>query len=660
MKKRIEEKEYFEILKEAVKRLGDILENSPILFYSHTPDDIIKFATPHSNQIFDSDPDKDGIRWTELLTDNPVNQKGIGLTKKAFETGMPQKPYEIEMKNNKNETVWFEVHEIPIVKDGNTILLLGSLTDITTRKKTEEKLQASQSLLTDALEMASMGHWEYDVVSDTFTFNDQFYKMLRSSINEIGSYTMSSKDYANRFFHSDDHGLFGQVIKNSVNTANPDYHRELEHRIIFADGAFGTLAVRFNIVKDRNGNTIKTYGVNQDITKHKSIENELIQAKEKAEESNRLKSIFLANMSHELRTPMVGVLGFTDILLKELNDPSHIEMVSVIKNSGERLISTLDLILDLSRIEANKQHINISKINLNEIIGEIIKLYLPIVKNKNIYIEYISQDDKLYLNSDRELLFHILNNLVDNAVKYTHHGRIVVKSVVEDSVFGKNISIEITDTGIGIPAEYHDLIFVPFRQVSEGFSRKFEGTGLGLSITKKYVELLKGSINFKSEAGRGSTFTVTFPYTNIDEEKIFDSSSSANENKITNEALNNITILLVEDNPDNASLILLYLRDYMRTDHISDGQTAIEICNSKKYDAILMDINLKGIDGVETLKRIRNIDYHYSKIPIIAVTAYAMIGDREKFISSGFTDYISKPFDRSHLLTVLTAIFKKN
>ena len=377
--------------------MHEILDKSPLIFYTHTPDYIINFVSTQSKKLLGFDPEEVKTRFTELLTNNPINNNALELTKIAIETGIPQGPYEVELMNNKNETAWFEVHEIPIVKDGKTVLMIGSLTDITARKKAEEELQASQLLLISALEMASMGHWEYDVLKDTFTFNDQFYKMLRTSIKEVGNYTMSSIEYAKRFFHPDDYEFIGKEIQHSIKTGDPNYHREFEHRIIFADGEVGTIAVRFNIVKDVNGKTIRTYGVNQDITKYKSIENELIKAKVRAEESSRLKSNFLANMSHELRTPMVGILGFSDLLMGELSEPSLIEMASTIKKSGTRLISTLDSILDLSRIEANKEDIVKSLVNLNDIIKEAIQIYKPVVESKKISLKYVSLEKDVYL-----------------------------------------------------------------------------------------------------------------------------------------------------------------------------------------------------------------------------------------------------------------------
>jgi CheY-like chemotaxis protein len=350
---------------------------------------------------------------------------------------------------------------------------------------------------------------------------------------------------------------------------------------------------------------------------------------------------------------MVGVLGFADILLDELTEPSHIEMVSTIKNSGMRLISTLDSILDLSRIEANKQDLNTSYVNLIEILNEVIKLYNPLIKRKKIFLKSDFPEKKVYLNSDKNLLHKIFNNLIDNAVKYTHQGGIIVKLFVQDRESDKKIFVEITDTGVGIPKEFHKIIFEPFRQVSEGFSRKYEGTGLGLSITKRLIELLSGSITLKSDPGKGSTFIVIFPYTNIVQEINTHAENILVKNEVTNKPFDKLNVLLVEDDLGNAGVISAYLQDYFNIDHVTNGQAAVKICSSIKYNAVLMDINLKGIDGVETLKQIRKLNDHYSNIPVIAITAYAMLGDKEKFLSFGFTHYLSKPFTKADLVVTI-------
>jgi len=249
-------------------------------------------------------------------------------------------------------------------------------------------------------------------------------------------------------------------------------------------------------------------------------------------------------------------------------------------------------------------------------------------------------------------LLRIFNNLISNAIKYTSSGNIKVKVSIEDINSLKYTVIDIIDTGIGISDNFHDIVFEPFRQVSEGLSRIFEGTGLGLAITKRLVEILNGSITFVSIPGKGSTFTVRFPFTSDD-----NFSKTVNQRKISNhlKTKNNklpseIKILVVEDDISNALMIKTYIEDYFTVEHVINGYDAIEKCRSRQYDGILMDINLKGIDGVETFKHIRLLNDHYSQVPVIAVTAYAMKGDKEKFMAYGFDQYISKPFKQSELL----------
>jgi PAS domain S-box-containing protein len=414
-------------------------------------------------------------------------------------------------------------------------------------------------------------------------------------------------------------------------------------------------------IKDSNSEIINYLIIKEDITEKKNYESELRIAKENAEESNRLKSNFLANMSHELRTPMVGILGFANILSSELKDPEYVEMAQTILKSGSRLTDTLNSILDLSRIESNKLDLNFSLVNLTKILSESVNLYKPMAHNKGLYLNYIFPPEPVLIESDKEILLRAFNNLINNAVKFTIKGSVTIKVYLPENHSDKNIAVDIIDTGIGIPKEYNEIIFKPFRQVSDGFSRKFEGSGLGLSITKKIVELLNGSISFESTPGEGTTFTVLFPLTKlkdvnpVSEDKV----SYVTETRL-DKLLKKPSILLVENNQVNASVICTYLKDYALVDHFFDGSEAVAKCKIKLYDAVLMDINLKGIDGVEALNLIRRINGHYSNIPVIALTAYAMTGDKEKFLSLGFTHYLSKPFQPDQLLNLLSEIFERS
>lgn len=248
----------------------------------------------------------------------------------------------------------------------------------------------------------------------------------------------------------------------------------------------------------------------RDITEWKKFEEELIAAKEKAEEMNQLKSRFLANMSHELRTPLVGILGYSEILSEEIKEHEQLRMVKDITNSGKRLLETLNSILDLSRIEANKFEIKPTSFNLVDLVREEIELYKGIAQVKNIYLNIRMSHHELIVNSDRKIIQNTISHLIDNAVKFTTKGGVIITLTIEKNGTSYAV-IKVTDTGIGIPEESQNLIFEEFRQASEGLSRKFEGSGLGLTITKKYITLLNGTIDVKSKPGVGSEFSVKVP-----------------------------------------------------------------------------------------------------------------------------------------------------
>jgi PAS domain S-box-containing protein len=248
----------------------------------------------------------------------------------------------------------------------------------------------------------------------------------------------------------------------------------------------------------------------RDITERKKFETELIEAKEKAEEMNRLKSSFLANMSHELRTPMVGILGYSEILSEEITQPDLLKMAKDISRSGKRLLETLNSILDMSRIESNKYVIEPSRFSLTKLLLDEINLYKSVAQLKNISLSITLPEQELIIVSDKKMLQSIISNLINNALKFTPVGGVTLRASLEKKSAGFVI-IKVIDTGIGISKESQEIIFDEFRQASEGVDRKYEGTGLGLTITKNFVELLNGTICLKSEHGKGSEFSVEIP-----------------------------------------------------------------------------------------------------------------------------------------------------
>jgi len=392
---------------------------------------------------------------------------------------------------------------------------------------------------------------------------------------------------------------------------------------------------------------------------------ELIEAKNKAEEMNRLKTNFLANMSHELRTPMVGIMGYTEILKREITSPELKEMSSEIYDSANRLLGTLNLILDLSKIEADKSEIHKEIINVGDVTVSQIKTFEELVKKKKLYINTNIKDKNIYSFLDERIFRQIVNNLISNAIKFTHKGGITVevnKKIVDNN---ENVVLKVTDTGIGIPENDLDLIFEEFRQVSEGFDRGFEGSGLGLSITKKFVSLMNGKISVESKVGSGSVFTVSFQ----GDEKTETSDKSTTLSKKDEDNLekqeiekpaNLPDVLLVEDDYSNAGVIEYLLEGICNLETVISGEEAIEKAENKQFNAILMDIALgRGMSGLEAAKRIRKLE-GYKDLPIVAVTALAMKGQRELFLSEGCSHYISKPFDKNSFLNLVTSILPQN
>lgn len=378
---------------------------------------------------------------------------------------------------------------------------------------------------------------------------------------------------------------------------------------------------------------------------------ELIEAKETAEEMSKLKSNFLANMSHELRTPLIAILGYTEILGTEIKKGEWNDMIDTIMNSGKRLLETLNLILDLSKIEADKVQIKANPINVSDEITEIVNLLKPVADKKKLYLKVDIKNNHLISELDKRLFHSIITNLVNNGIKYTSSGGVTVSLdsyIDRDRLFS---SITVSDTGIGIAKENQELIFDEFRQVSEGYNRNFEGAGLGLTITKKFVEKMGGNITLQSNPGEGSVFTVNFPAFYNGKDKAFepleikvlanDSVSSKKENS---------KALIIDDDAATRKIIELFLKSEMETKTVCNIKDAITEAEKSNYDLILMDISLgQGISGIELLKSFRRIEF-YKNVPVIAVTAHAMVGDREKFLKEGFDDYLSKPFSKVDLL----------
>jgi PAS domain S-box-containing protein len=419
-------------------------------------------------------------------------------------------------------------------------------------------------------------------------------------------------------------------------------------------------SISISPIKDDGGDVTHFLLIIEDISLRKLAEKELLSAKEKAEEMNKLKSNFLANMSHELRTPLTGILGFTELIYNAIDDPNIKEMANIILKGSRRLNDTLNSLLDLSRIESNKMDLNIKLVNIGKAISDTGKFFLLSTKEKKIEFKILPLKPKIYANIDENIFNQILSNLINNAVKFTKKGSVTVTSDLIDDIAGKKAVIKIIDTGIGITEKNMKMIFEPFRQVSEGLSRTYEGTGLGLTITKKFVEIMGGSISVESEFGKGTTFTVIFPAFDPDfivekEEK----KETKTTDKKNYESLKDkqFKIMVIEDDEINKKMVRIFLKGIYYVEDAGDEEEALILAGSKQFDIILLDINLRGKDGIEALKKIRKIP-GYKNVPVVAMTAYSMLGDKERFLHMGCDYYISKPYTKETLKGTLETIIK--
>lgn len=421
----------------------------------------------------------------------------------------------------------------------------------------------------------------------------------------------------------------------------------LEEEFIGKDGKKKWLQTTKIPLHDKDGNINGLVGIGHDITERKETEAELIRAKDKAEESDRLKTAFLHNISHEIRTPMNAIVGFSALLDEpDIDSETKKSYIDVIMQSSNHLLSIITDIVDISNIEANLIKIAKSEINLNHTLKTVCNQFAQRAFEKKVFLSCPSSlpDDTAIIVADRTKLIQILSNLVGNALKFTDKGQV---KVTYNFVNGF-IEFNVTDTGIGIDPQYHAKVFDRFYQVNSNVSRLYEGTGLGLAISKAYVELMGGSIWLESEPGKGTSFHFTIPLEKPDNvtKTIFEKKTTE-KYSFSQKRL----ILVAEDIESNYKLISFFLSDSnVELLHALNGKEAVEkFRGNSNIDLILMDIKMPEMDGYSAVRIIRESN---TSVPIIAQTAYA--DDKEKAMEAGCNGFISKPFNRKELFGVLS------
>ncbi|HET6512090.1 MAG TPA: ATP-binding protein, partial [Candidatus Kapabacteria bacterium] len=397
--------------------------------------------------------------------------------------------------------------------------------------------------------------------------------------------------------------------------------------------------------------------------KLKELNDTLAVERDRANEANRLKSSFLANMSHEIRTPMTAILGFSDILSAELSgkvSEQHYTFLRSINVSGKRLLNLINDILDLSKIEAGRLELQYEELDVRQEIEASVAPLAFIAKQKGLALNILPSTERLAVKADRQRLNQVMTNIISNAIKFTRQGAITVKL---ESTDGKFAQIHIIDTGIGISDKFLPHLFEEFRQEHTGVTKEFGGTGLGLTISKRLVNMMGGSIDVTSQVGVGTSFILSFPLVTTPltafKPAVLSTPAFApppmNTHRSGKDNSGKSLVLVVEDNVETQRLLDVYLKQNYRVAAAMNANEAFDFIDRELPDVILMDVNLPGKDGLTITQEIRK-GTQCPAVPIIALTAFAMTGDRQRCLDAGCNDYLSKPATKREVLEVIDRV----
>jgi PAS domain S-box-containing protein len=548
-------------------------------------------------------------------------------------------------------------------------LIQGYLFDITSRKKAEEALQKSEKLLKLSGHLARFGAWEVNLDTNRVTWSDEV-----AAIHEMPAGYSPLVEEGISYYAPEYRDRIREAFTACARDGIP-YDEEMQ--IITGKGNRVWVRTMGVAEHDSNGRILRVLGSFQDISGIRKIQQELQKARVRAEESDRLKSAFLANMSHEIRTPMNGILGFAQ-LLKEpgLGGEQQRKYLDIIEKSGMRMLEVINDLMDISRIESGQVEIHESAVDVRDLMGSLYEFFRPLFGGslKPVELRLTLPEGNLCMLTDEKKLHAVLTNLVRNAMKFTRKG--FVEMGCRLAAPPTDIEFFVVDTGAGIPAGKQEAIFERFFQVDDNTHEIREGTGLGLPIAKAFVEMLGGRIWVKSEPGKGAAFFFSLPFRQGEVPSMppGESGEAATMPAQTREAgspvhgreasepgpghgrLAELKVLVVEDDEPSRYLLGMTLESCCRDIlYATTGAMALEqIRTHPDTDLVLMDIKLPGMDGYEATRRIREFN---QKVVIIAQTAYAMAGDRQKALEAGCNDYLAKPIRHERLMEVLCRSF---
>ena len=539
-----------------------------------------------------------------------------------------------------------EIIVTPILnQNGRVEYVLENVRDITERKQIQESIKKSEKNFRDIFNSLSDGVFIHNMEGFFLEVNRAACETLGYSREELLGLTPMDLEGSSS----------SALVEERIQTVEQKESLVFETTFETKDGLKLPKEIKSCRIEYEGKPCILS--IARDITERRRIEEELITAKNQAEKSNEAKSEFLANMSHEIRTPINGILGMLRLMQDTALDEEQEEYVRMALGSTNRLNRLLTDVLDLSKIEANKMEVKQEEFVFHEVLQSIEDIFAQLTQeNQNILSITVQDDVQERLIGDSTRLTQILFNIVGNATKYTHKGQVNVQVSRLYNICREQSRILFTveDTGKGIPDTKLDSVLETFTQANESgsiYSRQFEGAGLGLALVKRLIRLIGGNACIASREGEGTTVYVSIPFKIPESLQYVPKSENMAHSEIS---ITECEILLADDDPvTQFSVKRLLEKMYCSVHVVENGEQALFALREKAFDCVLMDIQMPVLDGVEATKLIRSSQGNFRDISIIALTAYAMRGDREKFLDSGMNDYLAKPVDREELLQVI-------
>lgn len=642
------------LAKKAQDQLHDAIEAVPDGFVLYDDDDKLVWCNQKYREIYDASAEfiKPGVSFEEIIREGVKRDQyvdAIGceeewIAERLRQHRSPTGDTEQKLPDGR----WVRVGE-RVTADGSTA---GFRADVTELKNREEALRQSEEQLRQTIDAALDCIIVIDSDGEIIEFNpgaEETFGYARADVigRQMHPLLMPPK------FHDAHAAGFSKYLKTGD---GPILGKRVEIEGMRADGTYFPAELAINVAP--HGDSEIFIGYLRDITDQKDAEAALRLGKERAEIANSTKDQFLAMMSHEIRTPLNGVIGLLGLLEDTELDDSQEDYVRIARASGEGLLDLINDILDYSKMEADKLELESAVFELRPLIDSVIDVLSPLANEKEIGLTAELDNDlpPLFVG-DQGRIRQILLNLASNAVKFTSEGgvQIHVGTGGIDNAGMIEIRFEIIDTGIGIPAEQHESLFREFTTVDPSYSRKFGGTGLGLAISRRLTEMMDGEIGLQSAEGKGSTFWFHLPVAIAESDPDdYEDLPAILPASPTVRTARKLSILVADDTPTNGLVARKMLERYGHSvDTVLNGIEAIEALESRPYDIVFMDISMPEMDGLAATSAIRQMPRPAGDVPIIALTAYAMKGDRERFIQAGMDDYLSKPIVRAQMLRIL-------